>query len=130
MNFIKDDQKTVINFASQFIKFYYDNLNSKNYNQIMVHIKNFTIFSFQKERYTSNNILTYFNQLQQKNCQFHNIKFDTLHSGSRRVNILVTGTMSYNNGFNTVSQQFSEYLHIATGKNDEIWIQLSMFLLN
>ena len=35
IHFERDDQTTVNNVASDFIKFYYENLNTKNYEQIL-----------------------------------------------------------------------------------------------
>ena len=52
LHFERDDQATVNNVASDFVKFYYENLNSKNYSQILNLIKTYSISSFEKKSLT------------------------------------------------------------------------------
>tara|TARA_B100000242_G_C42705262_1_gene329800 strand:+ start:132 stop:530 length:399 start_codon:yes stop_codon:yes gene_type:complete len=126
LHFSRNDQTTVFNIATEFINFYYTCLNQKNTDSILPYLRDFTIYSSQKNRYQGEKILEYFNNIKETNAQFTDIDYDTLHSGARRINILVTGTISYNlNGTITINK-FSEFIHLATGKENEMWIQMSM----
>ena len=90
----------------------------------------FDVIVRQKNRYQNETVLEYFNNLIQMNAQFTDIDFDTLHSGARRINILVSGTITYNSNGIRVSSKFTEFIHLSTKKEKdkdmEIWIQMSM----
>ena len=123
----RNDQQTVINITEQFLKFYYTQLNSKDFSQILPHLRDYTIFSSQKIRYRGQEIMNYFSKLKESNATFDKIDYDTLHSGAKRINVLVTGEINYlNNGLITKSN-FSEYIHFGSDSNGNIWIQTSMF---
>ena len=129
LHFARDDQDTVNLVGKQFLEFYYDNLNKKDYNQILTLIKPFSIASFQKNKYNGNNMTSLY-QIYNDNClSFHINDYDTLHSGARRINIMVTGLVSYFENGIQVKKNFSEYIHLATGKPGEFWIQMSIFKL-
>ena len=129
-HFHRDDQTSVIEITSQFINFYYTNLNAKTTECLHPYLRHFTIISSQKNRYQNEGILEYFNNLVQMNSQFTDIDYDTLHSGARRINILVSGTINYDlNGLH-VTSKFTEFIHLSTKKEKdkdmEVWIQMSM----
>lgn len=129
LHFARDDQDTVNLVGKQFLEFYYDNLNKKDYNQILTLIKPFSITSFQKNKYNGNNMASLY-QIYNDNCLSFQINdYDTLHSGARRINIMVTGLVSYFENGIQVKKNFSEYIHLATGKPGEFWIQMSIFKL-
>jgi len=129
-HFHRDDQTSVIEITSQFINFYYTHLNTNTTENLHPYLRNFTVFSAQKNRYQNETVLEYFNNLTQMNAQFTDIDFDTLHSGARRINILVSGTITYNSNGIRVSSKFTEFIHLSTKKEKdkdmEIWIQMSM----
>lgn len=127
--FKRDDQNTVINLAKEFLNFYYENLNSKNYQQINTLIKNFTIISFEKARYDGKNMNSLFQLYNNLNIKFTPLDFDTLHSGARRINILVTGKINFVENGVAKERSYTEYIHFATGKENEYWIQMSIFKL-
>ncbi len=118
------DDDSLRNIALEFVTFYYNSLNSKSYNLIAPNLRNFTIFSSEKEKFIGSNIENLFNKYNLMNAKFTDIDFDTLNSGARRINILVTGTINYNN----ITQKFSEYIHCNRDR-DNFWIQLSIFKL-
>ena len=127
--FERNDQETVHTVATQFIKFYYDNLNAKNYQQINTLIKPYTIMSFEKVRYNGNNMSTLFQRYNNMNIEFLAKDYDTLHSCSRRNNIVITGLIRYIEDGQQIERQFTEYIHLATGKENEFWIQIAIFKL-
>lgn len=129
LSFERNDQQTVNSVAIQFIKFYYDNLNSKNYQQINTLIKPYTLISFEKNHYNGSNINTLFQMNNNMNLQFTPNKYDTLHSGARRINIIVTGTIQFIENNLQTEKLFTEYIHLATGNPNEFWIQNSIFML-
>ena len=118
------DDDSLRNIALEFVTFYYNSLNSKSYNLIAPNLRNFTIFSSEKEKFIGSNIENLFNKYNIMNAKFTDIDFDALNSGARRINILVTGTINYNN----ITQKFSEYIHCNRDR-DNFWIQLSIFKL-
>ena len=118
------DDDSLRNIALAFVTFYYNSLNSKSYNLIAPNLRNFTIFSSEKEKFIGSNIENLFNKYNIMNAKFTDIDFDALNSGARRINILVTGTINYNN----ITQKFSEYIHCNRDR-DNFWIQLSIFKL-
>ena len=129
LHFERDDQTTVNQVASDFIKFYYENINSKNYDQVLRLIKNYSITSFEKTKYNGTQMSELFLKYQQMNLQFKINDFDSLHSGARRINIIVTGIVQFNQNGQSIQRNFTEYIHLATGKPGEFWIQMSIFKL-
>jgi len=129
IRFERNDQNTVNEVAKQFINFYYQNLNTKNYEQINTLIKPYSIISFEKARYEGKNINPLFQVYNNKNIKFTPKDFDTLHSGARRINILVNGVISYNENGQIFERQFTEYIHLATNKESQFWIQMAIFKL-
>ena len=129
LQFEKKDQETIKNIAGQFVKFYYDNLTTKNYDVVGNNIKHFTIISFEKNKYEGQNIAELYKRFNEMNMQFIVSDFDTLHSGARRINILVTGIIRFIENGQQIERGFTEYIHLATGKNKEFWIQMSIFKL-
>lgn len=127
LHFERNDQNTVNNVASEFIKFYYDNLNNKNYDKILNMIRNYSLTSFEKTKFNGNQITDLFLRYQQMGCQFKINDFDSLHSGARRINIIVTGVVQYFQDQQVVQRNFTEYIHLATGKPGEFWIQMTIF---
>lgn len=127
LHFERNDQNTVSNVARDFITFYYDNLNKKDYNQILNLIKPFSISSFEKAKYDGNNFNVLYNYYNQLNMSFQILDFDSLHSGARRINILVKGIVTYIENNQQTQKHFTEYIHLATGKPGEFWIQMLMF---
>jgi len=129
ISFERNDQTTVHAVATQFIKFYYDNLNTKNYQVISTLIRPYTLTSFEKVRYDGNNMNTLYQKYNNMNMQFIPKDYDTLHSGARRINIVVTGTIRFIDNAQQIEKQFTEYIHLATGKSNTFWIQMSIFKL-
>ena len=130
LEFKKSDQDTVTKVATDFLSYYYDNLNSKNYNNILPYLKKFTWASMNKNRYNGDNLLDYFKIFNQIDANFSNIDFDTLHSGAKRINILVSGIISFKNeNGKKENKNFSEYIHCGTSKEGEFWIQTIIFKL-
>lgn len=129
IHFERDDQQTVNQVAKEFINFYYQNLNSKNFNEINTLIKPYSIISFEKVRYTGNNINPLFSIYNNMNMNFTPKDYDTLHSGARRINILVNGVLNYIENGQALERKYTEYIHLATNKEGQFWIQMSMFKL-
>lgn len=123
----RNDQQTVINITDQFLNFYYTQLNSKDFSQILPHLRDYTIYSSQKVRYRGQDILNYFNHLKTINANFDKIDYDTLHSGAKRINVLVTGEINYLNNGLTTKSHFSEFIHFGSDSDGNMWIQTSMF---
>ena len=126
LHFHRYDQFSVMKISDDFIKFYYSNLNANTSENIYPYLRHFTIISSQKNRHQNDDIVTYFNNLKQMNTQFTDIDYDTLHSGARRINILVTGTITYDSDCGRINNKFTEFIHLSTGKEGEAWIQMSM----
>ena len=122
----RNDQETVINVAREFVNFYYTCLNNKNFEHLKIHLRDYTIFSSQKVRYRGTEILTYFNRLYSLNVIFTDIDFDTLHAGARRINVLVSGKITYNENGIKVTKNFTEYIHFGSDSDGKMWIQMSM----
>ena len=122
----RNDQETVINVAREFVNFYYTCLNNKNFEDLKIHLRDYTIFSSQKIRYRGTEILTYFNRLYSLNVIFTDIDFDTLHAGARRINVLVSGKITYNENGIKVAKKFTEYIHFGSDSDGNMWIQMSM----
>ena len=122
----RNDQETVINVARDFVTFYYTRLNNKNFEDIKPHLRDYTIFSSQKVRYRGIEILTYFQRLYSLNVVFTDIDFDTLHAGARRINVLVSGKVTYNENGIKVTKNFTEYIHFGSDSDKKMWIQMSM----
>ena len=130
LEFKKTDQETVTKVATDFISYYYENLNIKNYNNITPYLKKFTWASMNKTRYNGDNLLSYYKIFNDIGANFSNIDFDTLHSGAKRINILVTGVINFKNENGEMnSKNFSEYIHCGTSKEGEFWIQTIIFKL-
>ena len=127
--FERNDQQTVHTVATEFIKFYYDNLNSKNYQEINTLIKPYTLISFEKVRYEGKDMATLFQRYNDMNMQFIAKDYDTLHSGARRINIVITGAIRYIEAGQQMERQFTEYIHLATSKGNNFWIQMAIFKL-
>ena len=122
----RNDQETVIGIAQQFVTFYYNQLNNKSFAMLTPHLKDYTIYSSQKSRYRGTQILNYYNTLQTINAKFSNIDFDTLHAGARRINVLVTGTITFIENSLQVTKNFSEYIHFGSDSDGNMWIQMSI----
>ena len=125
----KSDQETVKKVASEFINFYYNCLNNKSYDEICKYLKKFTTISADKIRYLDNDLLKYYQMFQNIEAEFSNIAYDTLHSGAKRINILVSGIINFNNNGDRSSRQFTEYIHCGSSKEGEFWIQTIIFKL-
>ena len=63
------------------------------------------------------------------NMNFTPKDYDTLHSGARRINILVNGVLNYIENGQALERKYTEYIHLATNKEGQFWIQMSMFKL-
>ena len=129
LHFERNDQTTVNNISADFVKFYYENLNKKNYNEILHLIKNYSMTSFDKNKFTGNQMSELFKKYQEMNLTFTINDFDSLHSGSRRINIIVTGIVHFLQDDQLMQRNFTEYIHLASGKPGEFWIQTSIFKL-
>ena len=122
----RNDQETVIKIAQEFVVFYYTKLNNKNFDEIKPHLRDYTIFSSQKTRYRGVQIIEYFNKLFNLGVTFSDIDFDTLHAGARRINVLVSGNICYNENGIAVKKCFSEYIHFGSDNDGNMWIQMSI----
>lgn len=127
MNLRRDDQEQVKILAKQFVNFYYENLNNKNFDLINQYLKEHTIFSSENVIYSHEKIIEYFNYLRLINIKYYNIKLDAIHSGSRRINVLVTGNITYLDNLVEVNKSFSEFILFGTDNNKSYWIVISMF---
>lgn len=129
-HFHRDDQTSVIQITSNFVNFYYSNINLGTFENILPYLREFTIYSSQKNRFQNEQLIEYFNNLKSMDAKFSDIDCDTLHSGARRINILVTGNITYNQNGIRICSKFSEFIHLSTKKEKdkdlEIWIQMSM----
>ncbi len=128
-NLKRDDQDTIRKMADEFTKFYYSSLNEKSYNKILQHIKSYSIYNSQNIIYKGECIVNYFKNLSDMNTVFSNIDFSCLHSGARRINILVTGVINYNSNNENITQKFTEYIHCGNDNYNNFWIQTSIFKL-
>ena len=63
------------------------------------------------------------------NIQFLIKDYDTLHSGSRRINIVVVGSIRYIESGQQMERLFTEFIHLAKGKGNDFWVQMSIFKL-
>ena len=50
-----------------------------------------------------------------------------MHSGSRRINVLVTGIINYTENNIQTTKNFSEYIHFGNDSDGVLWIQTLMF---
>lgn len=129
LEFKKSDQETVKKVASEFINFYYNSLNSKSYEGICKYLKKFTTISADKVRYLEDNLLLYYKMFENIEAEFSNIDYDTLHSGAKRINILVSGIINFTSNGQRSSRNFTEYIHCGSSKDGEFWIQTIIFKL-
>ena len=129
MNLTKNDDDIIINLAKNFIEFYYSNLNNKKYDLLLPYLKEYTVLNCQKNKYKGNNLINYFNYLENINAIFSEIDFETSISGARRINILVTGKLNYNENEINIIKNFAEYIHCGTDSNKNFWIQTIIFKL-
>ena len=129
LEFKKSDQDTVINVANDFITFYYNSMNNKNYDDIFKYLKKFTTISGNKCRYFGDNISSYYKLFSDSDAKFSNIDFETLHSGAKRINILVSGMINFIGENGRENRYFTEYIHCGTSKENEFWIQTILFKL-
>ena len=127
MNLKRDDQQEVLKISGEFINFYYENLNNKNFELINKYLRDYTIFSSQNIRYNGEKINEYFNYLKLINIKYYNINFDALHSGSRRINLLITGNIIYLENSLEVNKSFTEYIQFGTDSDKQFCIVISMF---
>ncbi len=126
----KDDQTTIINISKNFINNYYKNINEKTINNLIPLLRDYTIFSCQNKRYKGKDILNHFKLLCSKNILFKPNKFDTIHSGARRINILVSGVITFDDINGKKNSIFSEYIHIGQDNHKKFKIQTSILLIN
>ena len=133
-HFHRDDQTSVIEITSNFVNFYYNNINLGTFENILPYLREFTIYSSQKNRFQNEGLIEYFKSLKLMDAKFTDIDYDTLHSGARRINILVTGNITYTENGIRACRKFSEFIHLSTKKEKdkdmEIWIQMSMMKIN
>lgn len=120
------NQKTDFNItASQFVTFFYNSLDTNINNLIDINGK--FLYKDNSEMCIQGIIVKGPEQIYQKIIQLHNRNcshtvdsIDIVTSGSRRLNILVTGRIQLD-GF---IYAFTEYFHLASGKKEgEWWIQ-------
>jgi len=110
------------NIAYNFIQFYYDSLD-KNLNNMFDINKNF-IYKETSE-FCLQGVLTKGGEkiysklleLNQRGCQHKINSVDVVTSGSRRLNILVSGQIQLD-GF---TYSFTEYFHLASSKKENNW---------
>ena len=129
MSIKKNVQSSLISFTYEFINFYYNALNTRNFRAINHHLKDYTTYSIEKIHVKGSSVMEYLNNLiTAKNLIYEVIDFDTLHSGSRRINLLVTGKVRFIDNNIPVEKLFTEYLHISKDKKS-CWIVSSIFKL-
>ena len=111
--------------ATNFVNFYYSSLDININNLIDANgkfiYKNNSEYCIQGLVFKGpNDIFNKIRELNQRGC-VHNINsIDVVTSGSRRLNIVVTGKIQLDGFLYT----FTEYFHLASGKNNgEWWIQ-------
>ena len=120
-------QKNTEEIVKQFINFYYNCLNEKNFKELVKLYKQYTEINFEGIRYRGEELQKLFESLNQNNLIFSLNSIDYLMSGNHRINILITGTVKKDD---TV-KIFSEYLHFGTCKDKKTneygyWIQSSI----
>ena len=125
----RDEQECMQDVCSNFINFYYNSLNSKQYSEIFKYIRNFTVISVENTVHKGECISNHFKYLQSVDASFSDITFDALHSGTRRYNILVTGNIKFLVNDQYVQVKFSEYIQCGNDTKTEFWIQMSIFKL-
>ncbi len=107
--------------ANDFGQYYYNLLNT-NPDDLKNLFKPFSILKYQDEEHCCTDpIVAKLKANFQSNVKYHPLSLDCLHSGSRRINILICGKL--NNNWN-----FSEYVHLAHDGNS-FWIQSSIIRL-
>ena len=119
-------QDNAKNILEEFIKYYYDCLNNKNFNELIKFYKKFSEIIFDSVLYKGETLQNLFMLLQENNIKYTIKTIDYLMSGNHRMNILVTGTITVNDN---ISKLFTEYLHFGTCKDNVhgYWIQSSIF---
>ena len=110
----RDEQECMQDVCSNFINFYYNSLNNKQYSEIFKYIRNFTVISVENTVHKGECISNHFKYLQSVDASFSDITFDALHSGTRRYNILVTGNIKFLVNDQYVQIKFSEYRFLSS----------------
>ena len=109
----------------EFIKFYYQCLNEKN-NDLYSYFIEHSELMYNDEYYKGKQIIEFlYNKC--KNINYKIIKINYLINGTRRVNIVISGTVNkYENVFNNKKQKlekkFTDFIHLALGNNKQYWI--------
>jgi len=117
----KKDYDNINKIAQNFVKFYYDNLNLKNYNNILNVIREHTILNFDNKLIKGYDILKFYKHIfNNKHIKYNINKFITTHKGSRAINILVNGSIN--------ERKFTEYIFFGQGNDKKFWIKSSMIL--
>ena len=88
------------------------------------------MYSIDKNRISGSEVINYlYNMCNNTNIKYTINNLDTLHSGSRRINILVVGRVDYIMNNINHSRNFSDYIHLSKDKENNFWIINSMFIL-
>lgn len=128
INLNKNDQSKVLDIAKQFIQFYYQSLNDKKFIEISKYIKNYTIYSIENQRYKGHFALEKLqSNINENDMEYTINSFDAIHSGARRINILIIGVIKSKK--HNIEKTFSEYIHMGQGNDKKFWIQTSIFKL-
>ena len=122
------EQEELDKIINEFIPYYYDTLNKKNFNGLINFYKQFTEIIYENQYYKGEDLQTLFNIIIKSNIIYEITSFDYLMSGNHRMNILVTGVITINS---TTRKNFSEYIHFGKCKDKKnesgFWIQSSIF---
>lgn len=121
-------QKDTDTIIKQFLQFYYNSLNEKNFDNLISLYKKYTEVKFNGQKYKGEDITHFINLIKSRNFKFVINNIDYLMSGNHRTNILVNGFITEENS----TYNFSEYIHFGTSKENEsgYWIQSSIIRIN
>lgn len=109
--------------VSEFIDYYYSNINNKSFNNLSGLYKNYSEIKFNGKTFKgTEEIYKYYYDIIIKITKFDKIDYDYMLCGSRRLNILVRGSFTSEGK----SYRFSEFIHLSTTK-DSYWIPGSIF---
>ena len=101
----------------EFVQFYYKNINTIQ--PIVPYLRQSTIFKFNSEEHAYSKLPTLFDQL--KKYTYNIEKVEVLPSGSRRLDIMVSGNI-------TGSGKFSQYFLLCNEKEQQWYIKSSILV--
>ena len=111
--------------STEFVKFYYNELNLHSDIKITNLYKGHSVMIFQDEKLYGNiNIINKLKCLFNQNICYNVKHIDFLYSGAKKINILITGEVTLTN---LIIYKFTEFIHLANGNDGLYWIPANIF---